>query len=118
MSIDQGVFEAQRLAVVALAKLGLDGNFLPLVAPPPATLVAGLAQRDAVDPGAQAGISVEAADTAVNLDKYVLSQVGGVRGVGNGAGNYAVDGLVILGDQPGERLLRTGFQFRDNSGFF
>ncbi len=118
MSVDQGVFEAEGLSVVGLTELGFDGNFLAFVAPPPAALVAGLAQCNAIDPGAQTGVSVEAANAAVNLDEDVLGQVSGVRGVWNGARNQAVDGLMILGDQPGKRFLRTGLQFGDNSGFF
>src|SRR6202453_1115436 len=49
VSINQGVFKAQGLAIVGLAELGFDGDFLALVAPPPATLVAGLAQGDAIE---------------------------------------------------------------------
>src|ERR1700733_12125257 len=60
MSVDQGVFEAEGLALGVLAELGFYGDFLAFVAPPPAALVAGLAQGDAIYPGAQAGVSVEA----------------------------------------------------------
>src|ERR1700735_1062365 len=110
MSINQGVFETETVAVAGFAELGFDGDFLALVTPPPAALVAGLAQGDAIDPSAQTGISVEAADAAVDLDKDVLGQVSGVRGIGNGARNQAVDGLMILGDQPRKCFLRTRFQ--------
>ena len=70
------------MAVVAFTKLGFNGDFLAFMASPPAALIAGLAQRDAVDPGAQAGLPVKPADPAVNLDEDVLGQVGASAGSG------------------------------------
>jgi hypothetical protein len=67
VTIDEGVFKAQGLAVIGLAELGFNGDFLAFVAPPPAALVAGLAQGDAINPGAQTGISVEAADAGSGM---------------------------------------------------
>src|SRR5580658_702792 len=118
MSVDEGVLKAKGLAIVALTKFGFYGDFLALVASPPAALVAGLAQGDAINPGAQAGVTVKSANPAVNLDEDILGQVSRVRWIGNGARYQAVNGLVIFRDQPCECLLRTGFQFRDNPGFF
>src|ERR1700722_18694941 len=118
MGVDEGVLKTKGLAVVALTTFGFYGDFLALVASPPAALVAGLAQGDAINPGAQAGVAIKSANPAVNLDEDILGQVSRVRYVRNGARNQAVYGLVILRDQPCERLFRTGFQFRDNPGFF
>src|ERR1700759_1817289 len=118
MSVDKGVLKAKGLAVVALAKFGFYCDFLAFVAAPPAALVAGLAQGDAVNPGSQAGVTVKSANPPVNLDEDILGQISRVRWIGNGTCDDAVYGLMIFRDQPCERLLRTGFQFRDNAGFF
>ena len=75
-------------------------------------------QGDAVDPGAQAGVAVEAADAAVDLDEDILCDVSGFAGIGDGAGDERIEGRVILGDQRGKCLLRTGLQLGDNRGLF
>src|SRR5208283_5513252 len=75
------------------------------VARPPAALVGGLAQRDAVEPGAQAGLAVESADVAEDLEEDLLGDVGGVGGVLQAARDQRVERLVVLVDQLGEGLL-------------
>ena len=104
MAIDQCVFQAEGLTIDGFAELGFYGDFLPLVTAPPAALVAGFTQRDAINPGTQAGISVEAANAAVDLDEDFLRQIGRVSRSGI-VRAQAINGLVIFGDQPRKRLL-------------
>ena len=113
----EGVGEAEGLGVVAgLRDEGcVDGEFLAFVAGPPAALVAGLVQGDAIDPGAQAGVAVEGGDVAEDLDEDLLGDVGGVGWVAQAAGDEGVDGVAVLGDEQGKGLLRAGFQVRDEA---
>jgi hypothetical protein len=94
-----------RRAGFAVDGFHLNGDFLLLVAAPPAALVQSFMQSDAVDPGAQGRLRVEGADVAEDFDEDFLGEVGGVGGVANGAGEQAVDGLVVAGDEPRERFL-------------
>jgi hypothetical protein len=70
-------------------------------------------ESDAVDPCLQAGVAVEAADAAEDLQKNFLRDIGGVAGILQAAGDDGVDGLVILGDEQGEGCLGAGLQLRD-----
>ena len=58
------------------------------------------------------------ADTPKNLDEDVLSKIGGVSGITNRASQKAVDGLMVAGDEPRERFLRSRLQFGDQSCLF
>ena len=55
-----------------------DRRLLYLVPEPPAPLVGGFMDRNAIDPGFQAGIGIEILDTAKNFDEDLLGGVGGV----------------------------------------
>ena len=97
---------------------GVDGDLLLFVARPPAALVGGFAQSDAVEPGAQAGFAVEAANAAEDLDEDFLGDVGGVGGVVEAAGDQRVERLMILRDEQSERLLGAGLEVGDKSCIF
>ena len=66
---------------------GVDGDLLFLVAGPPASLVRGFVESDAVEPGAQAGAAMEAANAAEDLDEDLLRDVGCVGGIVEAAGD-------------------------------
>ena len=97
---------------------GVDADLLAFVAGPPAALVGGLVQGDAVEPGAQAGVAVELADAAEDLDEDFLGDVGGVGGVVEAAADEGVEGLVILGDEHAEGLLGAGLEVGDERCLF
>src|SRR5208337_1379164 len=99
-------------------KRGLDGRFLYLVPEPPAPVVGSFMTRDAVDPGLQAGISVEVPDPAKNFYEDFLGGVGGVRGVVHQPVNQAVNRLVIVGDEPVKSIFRSRLQFGYDRSFF
>ncbi len=111
--IDQRVLETEGFAILGREFL-LNSDFLALVAAPPAALIGGFMQGDAVDPGAQAGVAMKIADAAVDLDEDILGDVGGFAGVGNGARDERVERAVILSDQRGEGLFRPCLQLGDN----
>ncbi len=67
--------------------LRFDGHFAAAMPRPPAALVGSLMQRDAVNPGSQAGVAMEAANPAEYLDENILGDVGSVGGVFQKAGN-------------------------------
>jgi hypothetical protein len=69
------------LAILS-GELLLDSDLLALVATPPAALVGGFVQGDAVDPSAEAGFAMEVGDAAVDLNENVLGDVGGFAGTG------------------------------------
>ena len=94
------------------------GIFLLLVPHPPAPLVRGLAQGDAVNPGPQRRLAVKTAHSPEDLHKDFLGQVGGVGAVLHGARQQRVDRLVVARDQPRKSLLGAGPQFRDQSRLF
>ena len=97
---------------------GLNGGLAKLVAKPPAPAVRSLMQGDAVDPCLQAGVGVEALDSAKNLEEDFLSGIGGVGGVFEDPVDQAVNGLVVMGDEPGKSRFRSGLQFGHHGGFF
>ncbi len=66
--------------------------------------------RDAVDPSLQARFAVEVLDAAEDFDEDVLHGVGGVGRVVHHAIDKAIDGLMIVRDQPRERLFGAGLQ--------
>ena len=90
-------------------------SLLALVAVPPAALVAGLMQGDAVDPGAEAGVAAEAGDVAEDLDEDLLGDVGGVGRVAEVARDQRVDRMAVLRDEQGKGLLGAGLQLRDEA---
>ena len=67
-------------------------------------------ERDAIEPGAQTGFAVEAANAAEDLDEDLLGDVGGVGGVVEAACDQRVERLMILGDENAKRLLGAGFE--------
>src|SRR5579859_3859744 len=72
---------------------------------------------DPVQPGFQAAFAIEALHAAKDLQEHFLRGIGRVRRVSEDAVHKAVDGLVIMRDQPVVSLLRPGFQVGDNGGF-
>ena len=86
-----------------------------VVARPPAALVAGFVEGDAVDPGAQAGVSVEGGDVAEDLDEDFLGDIGGVGRVAQAAGDEGVERTAVLGDEQSEGLLGAGLEVRDEA---
>ena len=81
--IDQHVFQQHRPSALPLRYLLLDGNLLLLVPHPPAAMIRRLAQRNAVDPGAQTGLAVKTVDAGKTLKniwvRSAASAVGTVR---------------------------------------
>ena len=75
MLVDQRVLESYRMAFALSFQFGLDGDFLLLMAAPPASLIGGFVDGDAIDPCTQAGVAVEAANAAKNLEKDFLGEV-------------------------------------------
>ena len=109
-AVGEGGAEAKGfVAVVAFvrAQRRVDGELLALVPAPPAALVAGFVERDAVKPGAQAGLAMEAADAAEDFDEDFLGYVRGVGRVLQAARDEGKERLRILGDEQAERLLRS-----------
>ena len=104
--------------ILTKADRRVDRHLLTFVASPPATLVGGLTQGDAVEPGAETCVSVEGADAAEDLDEYFLSDIGGVCGILKAAGDYGVEGLPVLGDEEAERLFGTGLERGDERCVF
>ena len=91
----------------------VDSELLLLVARPPAAAVGGLVQGDAVDPGLQTGVTMEAPlmlRKTFRKTSWVMSAAS--AGVMQAAGDDGVDGLMILGDEQGECGLRTGLSAR------
>ena len=104
LPVDQCVLQVEGFAIVH-RELLLNGDLLALVTTPPAALIGGFMQGDAVDPGAQARVAVEVGDAAVDLDEDVLSDVCGFAGIGDGARDERIERSVVLGDERGECLL-------------
>ncbi len=75
-------------------------------------------QSDAVEPGAQAGFAMEAADAAKDLDEDFLRDVGCVGGIVEAARDQRIKRLMILRDQETERLLGSGLEVGDESYVF
>ena len=90
LPVDKRVFEMKGLAILP-GELLLDSDLLALVAAPPAALVGGFVQGDAVDPGAEAGFAMEVGDAAVDLNEDVLGDVGGFAGIGDGARDERIE---------------------------
>jgi hypothetical protein len=101
VGIGEGGAEAERVAFCVCVGVvaGVDGDLLTFVTGPPTALVGGFAKSNAVEPGAEAGVAVEAADAAEDLDEDFLGEIGGVGGVVNVAGDEGVERLMILGDE-------------------
>ena len=110
-------FNSTGRAALPLRHLLLDGDLLLLVPHPPAPMIRRLAQRNAVDPGAQRGLAVKTVDAAKDLDENFLGQVGGVGLVAHRAREQRINRLMVVCDQPGKRLLRTRPQLCHESRF-
>jgi len=67
-------------------------------------------ERDAIEPRAQAGFAVEAANAAEDLDEDLLRDVGSIGWVVETARDERVEGLMILGDENAKRFLGTGLE--------
>ena len=120
-AVGEGGSEGEGLAGgVGLVGLGggVDADLLAFVAGLPAALVGGLVQGDAVEPGAQAGVAVELANAAEDLDEDFLGDVGGVGGVVEAAADEGVEGLMVLGDEQAEGLFGAGFEVGDERCLF
>ena len=74
-------------------------------------------QCNAIDPGTEARLAVEAADVAEDLDEDFLGDVGGVGRVLQATGDDGVDGLVILRNELRKRPFRAGLQLFNQSCF-
>ncbi len=74
-------------------------------------------QRDAVNPGLQAGLAVEMFHPAEHFQKHILRSVRGIGRIIHDAIDESVDRLMKLADQPGVGLFRTRLQFGDDGGF-
>src|SRR5450631_2072565 len=83
--IEQGVFDRDGVTIILVADLRLDSYFLTLMPAPPAFLIGGLMDGNAIDPGLQAGVAVEVADAAKDFEEDFLGEVGGVGGVNDAA---------------------------------
>src|SRR5665213_4630559 len=114
--------QGQRLAVglgIALRTARCIHRYLLLaVALPPAALIGSLMYRYAVQPCAQARITMEAPNIAEDLDEDLLRNVRGVRGVLQTARDPRIKRLVVLGNQFSKRALRSGTKFRDKGRLF
>ena len=75
-------------------------------------------KRNAVEPGAQAGFAMEAANAAEDLDEDFLGDVGGVGGVIEAARNQRIERLMILRDEDGKRLFGAGLEVGYKSCIF
>ena len=75
-------------------------------------------QGDAIEPGAQAGVAVEAANAAEDLDEDFLGDVGGVGRVVEAARDQRIERLMILRDENGERVLGAGLEVGYKSSIF
>src|SRR5580704_18231179 len=115
--IDQHLFEPDRTARFAFRHFLLDRNFLLLVARPPSTLIRGLAQSNAIDPGPQSRLAMEVAHSPEDLHKDLLREVGRLASVLYRSRQKRVDGLMVARNQPRKCLLRAGTQFSNESGF-
>ncbi len=73
---------------------------------------------DAVDPGLQAGLAVEVPHPPEDLEEDLLGDVGRIAGIVQHAVYQAVDGLVVLRDEPGVGVLGAGFQLGYHRGLF
>ena len=112
--------EAETVAfVVGVGLIGrVDRDLLLFMARPPAPLIGGLAKSDAVEPGAEAGFAMEAADAAEDLDEDFLGDVGGVGGVVEAARDQRVERLMILRDEDRKCLLGAGLEVGDKGRIF
>ncbi len=109
----------ERGSVVLVGEGGtVDRDFLAFVPAPPAALVGGLVEGDAVEPGAQRGSAGEGADGAEDLEEDVLGDVGGVGRVVEAAGDEGVERLVVVGDEQGEGVFGAGFELGHEGGVF
>ena len=118
--IGQGCAEAETVAfVVGVGLIGrVDGDLLLFVARPPASLVGGFPESDAIEPGAQTGFAMKAANAAKDLDEDFLGDVGGVGRIVEAARNQRIDRLMILRDEEGKRRLGAGFKIGYKSSIF
>src|SRR5260370_28289299 len=110
--IGQVCAEAESVAFVVGVGLirRVNGDLLLFVARPPASLVGGLPESNAIEPGAQAGFAMEAANAAKDLDEDFLGDVGGVGGGVGASRDQRIERLRILRSQGSQRPLETGFQ--------
>src|SRR5438270_13955078 len=74
-------------------------------------------QGNSVDPGAEAGLTVEAANIAEDLDEYFLCDVGCVCRILQAAGDDGVDRLLILSDELAEGTFGPSLQLLHKSCF-
>src|SRR5580698_11295080 len=89
-----------------------------LVPEPPAPPIGSLMNRDAIDPRFQAGVGIEILDAAKDLDEDFLGSIRSIGGIVEDTVNQTVNWLVIVRDEPRERLFRPGLQFGHDGGFF
>ncbi len=75
-------------------------------------------QRNPVEPRAQTGLAVKAADIAEDFNENLLRNIGGIGRVLQTARNQRIERLVILRDELGEGRFGSGSQLCNESSLF
>src|SRR5262245_14444934 len=96
--------------------LAFDRCFFGLMPEPPTPPVRSFMDGYAVNPGLQTGLAMEVFHAAKNLQKYFLSGVGGIGGVGQDTIDNAVDRLMKFAHKPCVGFFRSRLQFLNNGG--
>src|SRR5947209_19592798 len=101
--INQGVAQTKGIAIFVF--LRLHGSFLAFMTEPPAPLVRSLMNGDTIQPGLQAGFTIETLHSTEYLEEHLLGGVRRIRWVAQDAVHKAVNRLVIMCNEPVVGLL-------------
>src|ERR1700719_313332 len=102
---------------MSLHRVRIYRSLLPMVAPQPAAVVQRFTDRDPVKPRLQRTAAAESANSAKRLQKYVLRNVGRVRGLRYHPRDKTVNRPGVVRHQPIEGLAGAALQLRHELGF-